>query len=114
VAVTSEPTRTTVDVSPSRALIERIASTWKVRQIWLFGSRARGEARAQSDWDLFVVVADEDPAHGDPYAGWPMRNTGGVRSDVILCSETDFADYRNVPNTLAYEAANHGTQVHGG
>lgn len=112
-AVTKEPTRNRVDVSPIRALIERITSTWKVRQIWLFGSRARGEARAHSDWDLLVVVADEEPAHGDPYAGWPLRNTGGVRSDVILSSESDFADYRSVPNTLAYEAANNGIQIHG-
>ena len=103
----------TVDVSPIQTLIKRITSTWKVRQIWLFGSRARGEARAHSDWDLFVVVADEEPAHDDPYAGWPLRNTGGVRSDVVLCGETDFAEYRDVPNTLAYEAAHHGIQIHG-
>jgi hypothetical protein len=36
-----------------------------------------------------------------------------VRSDVVLCGETDFAEYRDVPNTLAYEAAHHGIEIHG-
>ncbi len=30
-----------------------------IREIWLFGSRAKGEGGAQSDWNFFVF-ADED------------------------------------------------------
>lgn len=30
-----------------------------VRRILLFGSRARGEARANSDWDFFVMIEED-------------------------------------------------------
>ncbi len=29
-------------------------------EVWLFGSRARGDARTDSDWD-FLVLTDESP-----------------------------------------------------
>jgi hypothetical protein len=34
-----------IDLAPTRELLERIARTWHAEQIWLFGTRARGEAR---------------------------------------------------------------------
>ena len=30
-----------------------------IREIWLFGSRAKGEARPDSDWNLFVFADEE-------------------------------------------------------
>lgn len=47
-------------------------------QVWLFGSRARGEARSSSDWDLLILLpqskitsADEDNfAYPFVLAGW--------------------------------------------
>jgi predicted nucleotidyltransferase len=42
-------------------LLVRIVEAWHPYQIWLFGSRARGEANAESDWDLLVVVPDDVP-----------------------------------------------------
>ncbi len=30
-----------------------------IREIWLFGSRAKGEARANSDWNLFLFADEE-------------------------------------------------------
>jgi len=40
------------------ALLVRIEEIWHPLEVWLFGSRARGDARPESDWDLVVVVPD--------------------------------------------------------
>lgn len=34
-------------------------------EIWLFGSRARKEARSDSDWDLLVLTHAETVSHAD-------------------------------------------------
>jgi predicted nucleotidyltransferase len=47
-----------VDVAPIQMLLDRIVSRWRPKQVWLFGSRARGDSTPESDWDLFVVVDD--------------------------------------------------------
>lgn len=44
-----------------RRLADRIASTFDPRRIVLFGSYARGEATADSDVDLMVVVDGAAP-----------------------------------------------------
>lgn len=37
----------------------------RLLEVRLFGSRARGTARPGSDWDLFLIVRDRDPAWMD-------------------------------------------------
>lgn len=102
-----------VDLSDVRKLLERIVDRWNPRQIWLFGSRARGHAHAASDWDFLVVVPDETPdTELDPRGAWQVRKQLRVAADILLCTFGEFAAYRSVPNTLAYEAFHHGVLVH--
>jgi predicted nucleotidyltransferase len=44
-------------------IIERLARVFQPRRIVLFGSRANGSARAESDVDLLVVADSGDPVH---------------------------------------------------
>lgn len=46
------------DALVPRRLIENVRRVLQPRQIWLFGSRARGDASADSDWDLIAVLDD--------------------------------------------------------
>jgi predicted nucleotidyltransferase len=52
-----------VDRSPSvpPEMIARIVEVLHPEQVWLFGSRARGEARVDSDWDFMAILADDGP-----------------------------------------------------
>jgi predicted nucleotidyltransferase len=102
-----------LDVGPARALIERILCAWRPLQIWLFGSRARGDAKVDSDWDLLVVVPDDTPdAELEPMAGWRLQKGSGVPADVVACRLSDFREGRMTHNTLAYEVASHGLLVY--
>jgi uncharacterized protein len=102
-----------IDTSAVAVLLERIIARWRPLQIWLFGSRARGEGRVASDWDLLVVVPDSAAESDfDPLVAWRLRKESGVRADVILARERDFADDRTTPNTIAYEVSLRGVLLH--
>jgi len=61
-----------------------------------------------------VVVPDETPQSAlTTESAWKIRVDGGVAADIVPCTVTDFAEYRDVVNTLSYEAAHHGILVYG-
>ena len=101
-----------LDVAPIVTLLDRIISDFRPIEIRVFGSRAQGRADASSDWDLFVVVPDDLAAADDPLAGSRLRRELCIRADIVLCSHAEFAEDRDTPNTLAYEAAHHGATIY--
>ncbi|MFH0963040.1 MAG: nucleotidyltransferase domain-containing protein [Planctomycetota bacterium] len=46
-----------------REVVRRIVRKMKPAKVILFGSRARGEAREESDYDFFVVAESGEPRH---------------------------------------------------
>jgi predicted nucleotidyltransferase len=101
------------EVGPIQALLDRIVDRWHPRQVWLFGSRARGDAKADSDWDLLVLVDDSaTDADLDPSVGRTLRRACGIRADVIPWRASEFEEFRATPNTLAFEVATDGVLLH--
>ena len=100
-----------LDFKPIGPLLKRVIDEFRPVEIRLFGSRARGDAGSESDWDLFVVVPDDLEAADDLFAGYRLRRETRVRADVILCPVSEFSEDRDTPNTLAYEAARHGVPI---
>ena len=102
-----------IDLRPLRTLLDRIEESYHPEQIWLFGSRARGDARPTSDWDVFVVVPDgTDERALDPRVAWRLQRGSGVYADVIPCRASEFIDDRATVNTLAYIVANEGVLIY--
>lgn len=102
----------TVDLGEIQGLLDRIVEKWTPLQIWLFGSRARGEATPGSDWDLLVVVPDHIRDADDPLATWSLKTSCKPASDIFLCRISEFKDGRQTPNTIAFEAAHSGLLIH--
>jgi predicted nucleotidyltransferase len=104
-----------LDTRAIAGLMRRIVSAWNPDAIWLFGSRARGTAEPDSDWDLLVVVPDAVAEGGatDPMAAWELRKLAGARADLVVCAASEFDDAKSVPNTLAYEAFHFGRRLLG-
>jgi predicted nucleotidyltransferase len=71
--------------------VARIVDQIDPEAIWLFGSRARGTHRPDSDFDLLVVtrLADGESGHDYDRVYAPVLGTG-VGCDVIPCRLDDF------------------------
>ena len=103
-----------IDISPVKPILARVIERWHPLAIWLFGSRARGDAAPDSDWDLLVIVPDcPEPAEfDDPMTLWRVKREPGLRSDVVVYRASDFEDDRVVPNTLAYSTTIDGVLLY--
>jgi predicted nucleotidyltransferase len=94
-------------------LIGRLVSELNPLSIYLFGSRARGTARPDSDFDLLVVTNDEDEESSDEYARVYAPLLGsGIGCDVVPISLSDFLECRDEPTSMAYEIFRNGKIVY--
>ena len=58
-----------------KELGEKLLPEWA--SLWLYGSRARGDARPDSDYDLLILL-DKDHITGEDHDnyGYPLRESG--------------------------------------
>jgi hypothetical protein len=93
-------------------LVSVMQKTFHSTEIWLFGSRARGTASADSDWDLLVVL-DDDAAErlSNPELVWRVSRDSDVRSTILATTRQDLQDIWGFPNTLGYDLACEGIRL---
>jgi predicted nucleotidyltransferase len=95
-------------------LRDRLVIALKPRSIWLFGSRARGNARQNSDFDLLVVLPDglsSDIYEDYQRAAEPVVGCG-LGYDIVPCSWNDFEQSRNEPGSLVHRAVTEGREIY--
>jgi len=92
-----------------QTLIERIKEAYDPVDVILYGSQARGEATAQSDWDLKIIVSDDAPERlFSPMLGWRVQQGSGVYADVSCTRLSDFRADLHVANSAASHLADEG------
>jgi len=99
------------------ALIEeagrRLAAAAPDADIILFGSRARGEARPDSDLDLLVIEPDFD-RRGEEY-GRLRRELRGldVAIDLVVYRKREAEKWGNVPGSFVHRVLGEGRVLAG-
>jgi hypothetical protein len=94
------------------SLVSVIRETFHPTEIWLFGSRAKGTARSDSDWDLLAVLDDNASADlSDPILAWSISRQSGVPSTVLTASWRDLEEIWGLPNTLGYDLSREGVRL---
>ncbi len=71
--------------------------------IYAFGSQMQGQASAQSDLDLAVLVA----GYADPLALW---HTAGTLADIVGC-HVDLLDLRAASTVMQYQVITTGQRL---
>ena len=102
--------KTNVDDAMLSGLKEKIlaAGGRKILQVILYGSRARGAARPDSDLDLLVI--EKDPV-SKPRERERLRQAVGrfaVPVDLRVMGETEFEETKNIVGGIAYPASKEG------
>jgi predicted nucleotidyltransferase len=96
-----------------REIVRRLADAYHPLRIYLFGSKARGTASPDSDYDLLVVVRDDAPPE-------LKRNKlayqilWGVKkaADVLVCTEEWFNFRSSVITSLPATVIREGKLLH--
>lgn len=89
-------------------VVRRLVEAYAPERIYLFGSKARGDAGADSDYDVLVVVPDDAPPERrrSRLAYVALRGTG-TAADVLVCTRRYFEERlhlkASLPATIARE-----------
>ncbi|MGQ9656530.1 MAG: nucleotidyltransferase domain-containing protein [Fimbriimonadales bacterium] len=86
----------------------------RVRRILLFGSRARGDSRPDSDWDFFVITDRDVPPSQRLDVSRQIRRRfvqAGFYGDVFIRSERVAEQRRNNTGFLDYYALKEGIEI---
>lgn len=95
------------------ALVGRLVEAVDPQSVWLFGSRARGDARPDSDFDLLVVGKPGGLLGSDDYE----TLDAGVRDlrvgcDLVPCAASDFEEGLLTPTSFVAQIVREGAEVY--
>ncbi len=95
-------------------LIDKLVAFYNPRAIYLFGSRARGDAQTESDYDVYVVVPDETPVDRlSLVSAYQAVRPVGIAVDIIPCRQSVFERRRHLLGTIAHSVHAEGVRVYG-
>lgn len=94
-------------------LIGRLVPIYHPIKIYLFGSRAKGNARQDSDYDVLILVNDDVPkelkeAREAYTALWGIK----VPVDIVVWTKSDFENSGAVPNSLPAKVLREGRTLY--
>ena len=94
--------------------VRRLVAAYQPERIYLFGSVARGDAGADSDYDLLVVVPDNaSPERRRSRLAYEALRGTGTAADVIVCTSPYFEDRRLLKASLPGTVLREGRLLHG-
>jgi predicted nucleotidyltransferase len=99
--------KTTTRAAISR-MVKRIVARFEPEQVILFGSQARGDANADSDVDLLVVMDFEGNAFEKGLEIQHALPGNLIPVDVIVTRPEDFAWRKDIVGTIEWPAVREG------
>ncbi len=94
-------------------IINKIVAYIDPAKIYLFGSRARGDSRNDSDYDI-VVIYDGEMSKREVKLG--IRRLFGLPDfsmDLFVLTSEELGRFHRIANTLAREITENGEVVYG-
>ena len=98
----------TISQTQHQRIVDAILGCCKAELIFLFGSRARGDAREDSDYDLMLVLPDSADAERARRAVWDAVRATGISADVLASRASDYERWQHDPGFLDWLVAREG------
>jgi predicted nucleotidyltransferase len=96
------------DFEVAKRLCDRVLATEgrRVTKVVLFGSRARGDARPDSDYDLLVVVDEIEPSEKEAYllALYRSLRQEEAEAEPWVVSRAEYEATKTLAGSAAYPA----------
>jgi len=83
-------------------------------RVILFGSYARGEEKADSDFDFLVIEPEVDDHFRESVRLAKLVGELGVPADVVVASEDHVREWGGLSGTMIHDALSEGKVVGGG
>ncbi|OOY22473.1 hypothetical protein BMI91_19520 [Thioclava sediminum] len=95
-----------------RGLVDLCKSDLDAIEVWLFGSRARGDEHPGSDWDVLAVIPDCAPRDCDSVKNvWKVKRASGLPVDLLTVRAGEFAESITTLNTISHAVASEGVRL---
>ncbi len=94
-------------------IVRKIVDHINPVKIFLFGSRARGDARSDSDYDLAIIYDGEKSKSDVELDVYKLFMHTMIAMDVFVLTSDELEDYKPIANTLAREITENGIVVFG-
>jgi len=95
-----------------RDIVRRIVQTAQPDKIILFGSRARGDARPDSDFDVLVIKESSEPGYRRDAPLYSALAGLPVEVDVLVYTPEEVADWAQVPQAFVTTATREGKTIY--
>ena len=92
----------------AQKVIRRIATEVNPRRVFLFGSRANGHARPESDVDVLLLCDEKQDKRALQLRMHRLFPAPDFSLDVFVLTEDEFERQKGVSNTLAREVSERG------
>ena len=93
-------------------LVRRIVDTVHPLRIILFGSRARGDARPDSDLDLLVVMPDGTHRRQTTQRLYRGIQDAGISIDMLVATPSDLEKHKGTPGYVYKTILREGRDVY--
>jgi len=95
-----------------REIVSRLVSQFSPRKILLYGSRAAGTARSNSDYDLLIVWRDENPPPARAATVRQALTTMETPLDIAVVTPSEYELFRNRRVHIVAVADREGRVLH--
>ena len=93
-------------------IVRRIVATVHPHKIVLFGSRARGDARQNSDIDLLVIADSNEPRHRRPRVLYGALSDILLPMDIVVYTPDEVEEWSEVRQAFVTTAVREGRSLY--
>ncbi len=93
-------------------IVDRIRKTISPERIILFGSRARGQPRNNSDYDLLVIQESDKPRYERSIPLYPALADLPAEVDILVYTPQEVREWSAVPEAFVTTAIREGKLIY--